>query len=106
MSGIIDVSGTVPTKEFLYGDILNMPEILRDYLRVFTPPNLRAAGLSLEKIAETLRSMTQEELADFFSQQMEGFPRDLDEFIAALDSAGWVTKLWNHPSVALWVLSN
>ncbi|KKK78378.1 hypothetical protein LCGC14_2844180, partial [marine sediment metagenome] len=25
---------------------------------------------------------------------------------ALLDSAGWVTKLWNHPSVAMWVLSN
>ena len=27
MSGIIDVSSTVPTMDFLYGDILNMPEI-------------------------------------------------------------------------------
>ena len=25
---------------------------------------------------------------------------------ALLDATGWVTKLWNHPSVILWVLSN
>lgn len=88
MSGIIDVSSTVPTEDFLYGDILNMPEISWGYLRIFTPPSLRAAGMDTEKMAGMLRSMTQEDLADFFSQQMEGFPRDLDEFVAALDTAG------------------
>ena len=25
---------------------------------------------------------------------------------ATLDATGWVTKLWNHPSVIIWVLSN
>ncbi len=25
---------------------------------------------------------------------------------ALLDATGWVTKLWNHPSVVIWVLSN
>jgi len=88
MSGIIDVSGTVPTADFLYGDILNMPEITKGYLRIFAPPELREAGLTAEKIGEMMDSMTQETLADFFSQQMEGFPRDLDEYVAALDAAG------------------
>jgi len=88
MSGIIDVSGTVPTTEFLYGDILHMPEISKGYLRIFAPPSLRAAGLPIETIEEMLHSMTEEELADFLSQQMEGFPRDLDAFVAALDGAG------------------
>jgi predicted TIM-barrel fold metal-dependent hydrolase len=88
MSGIIDVSSTVPTEDFLYGDILNMPEISWGYLRIFTPPSLRTEGLDIEKMAGMLRSMTQDDLADFFSQQMEGFPRTMDEFVAALDSAG------------------
>ncbi|UCD58351.1 MAG: amidohydrolase [Candidatus Hydrogenedentota bacterium] len=88
MSGTIDVSSTVPTREFLYDGILHMPEIYRGYLRIFAPPSLRAAGLSVERIEEMLRSMTQQGLEEFFSQQMEGFPRDLDEFVAALDSAG------------------
>ncbi|MBI5117384.1 amidohydrolase [Candidatus Poribacteria bacterium] len=88
MSGIIDVSSTVPTPEFLYDGILHMPEIYRGYLRVFAPPGLRAAGFGLERIEQILKSMTQEDLIDFLSQQMDGFPRDVDEFIAALDSAG------------------
>lgn len=88
MSRIIDVSSTVPTEDFLYGDILNMPEISKGYLRIFSPPGLRAEGLNTEKMAEMLRSMTQEDLVEFFSTQMEGFPRNLDEFVAALDGAG------------------
>jgi predicted TIM-barrel fold metal-dependent hydrolase len=88
MSGIIDVSSTVPTADFLYGDIINMPEISHGYLRIFAPPSMRGEGFDVEKMADTLRSMTQDDLSDFFSQQMEGFPRDLDEFVAALDSAG------------------
>lgn len=88
MSGIIDVSSTAPTEDFLYGDILNMPEISRGYLRLFTPPSFREAGLDIDKMGEMLGSMTQDELIGFLSQQMEGFPRDLDEFVAALDAAG------------------
>ena len=88
MSGIIDVSGSVPTADFLYGDILNMPDISKGYLRIFAPPSLRAAGLTTEKIGETLGSMTQADLEEFLSRQMEGFPRDLDEFVGALDGAG------------------
>ncbi len=37
----------------------------------------------------------------FTSQEYEVFRNN-----AILDATGWVTKLWNHPSVALWVLSN
>ena len=88
MSGVIDVSGTVPTAYFLYGDILNMPAVSRGYLRIFAPPGLRAAGLGIEKIEETLRSMSQKDLEEFLSQQMEGFPRDVEDFVAALDGAG------------------
>jgi len=83
---IIDVSSTVPTPEFLYDGILHMPDILKGYLRVFAPQSLRASGI--ETISETLRSMTQEQLINFLCQQMEGFPRDMDEFVKALDSAG------------------
>ncbi len=88
MSGTIDVSSTVPTEDFLFGDILNMPAITQGYLRIFTPPSLRTEGLDIEKMAETLRSMTVDELVGFLSLQMEGFPRNLDEFVAALDGAG------------------
>jgi predicted TIM-barrel fold metal-dependent hydrolase len=88
MSGVIDVSGTVPTADFLYGDILNMPDISKGYLRIFAPPSLRAAGLDVEKMHETLRTMSQQDLEGFLSQQMEGFPRNVDEMVAAMDSAG------------------
>jgi predicted TIM-barrel fold metal-dependent hydrolase len=88
VTGIIDVSSTIPTREFLYDGILHMPEIYKGYLRVFTPPGMRAAGLGLEQVEQMLGSMTEEELIESLSQQMEGFPRDLDEFVAALDSAG------------------
>ncbi len=88
MSKIIDVSGTIPTADFLYGDILNMPEISKGYLRIFAPPSLRAAGLGPEQIGETLGSMSQVDLEDFLAGQMEGFPRTLDDFIATLDGAG------------------
>jgi predicted TIM-barrel fold metal-dependent hydrolase len=88
MSGVIDVSSTVPTADFLYGDILNMPDISKGYLRIFAPSSLRAAGLDVDKMFETLRSMTQEDLEGFLSQQMEGFPRNMDEFVAAMDAAG------------------
>ena len=37
----------------------------------------------------------------FTREEIEVFHRH-----ALLDSAGWVRKLWNHPSVVLWVLSN
>lgn len=37
----------------------------------------------------------------FSSQEYEVFRAN-----AILDATGWVTKLWNHPSVALWVVSN
>jgi predicted TIM-barrel fold metal-dependent hydrolase len=88
MSGVIDVSGTVPTADFLYGDILNMPDISKGYLRIFAPPALRAAGLDVGKMHETLCSMSQQDLENFLSQQMEGFPRNVDEFVAAMDAAG------------------
>ena len=88
MSGIIDVSSTVPTKDFLYGDMLNMPEISMGYLRIFTPADLRANGFNTKKMLEMLHSMTEDDLVGFLTQHMEGFPRDLDEFVAALDAAG------------------
>ncbi len=88
MSGVIDVSSTVPTADFLYGDILDMPDISKGYLRIFAPPSLRSAGLSPETMGETLSSMSRHDLEELLSQQMEGFPRNLDEFVAALDGAG------------------
>lgn len=88
MNGIIDVSGTVPTSEFFYQPMLELPEIMKGYLRIFIPPSLRSAGLSVEEIGRMLGSMTEKALADFFAEQMKGFPRDLDEFVAALDMAG------------------
>ncbi len=88
MTDIIDVSSTVPTREFFYDGILNMPDIYKGYLRIFVPQSLKTAGLTIEKIGEMLTSMTQEELQQFFMQQMDGFPRDLDEFVSALESAG------------------
>jgi len=35
-------------------------------------------------------------------------PAELEVFHrnALLDATGWVTKLWNHPSIVIWVLSN
>jgi predicted TIM-barrel fold metal-dependent hydrolase len=88
MSGIIDVSSTVPTDDFLYGDILHMPEILRGYLGVFTPPSLRETGVDGDAIVEMIGSMTKDDLIAFLSSQMKGFPPDLDAFVAALDEAG------------------
>jgi predicted TIM-barrel fold metal-dependent hydrolase len=88
VSGIIDVSSTVPTADFLYGDILNMPEISEGYLRVFAPASVRTEGMDIKKMAGMLRSMTQDDLAEFFAQQMEGFPRTLEAFVTALDGAG------------------
>ena len=37
----------------------------------------------------------------FTREEKEVFHRN-----AILDATGWVTSLWNHPSVAMWVLSN
>ncbi len=88
MTEIIDVSSTVPTPEFYYDGIVDLPEIYKGYLRVFAPPGLRAAGLSLDSIEQMLKAMTREQLIEFLSQQIEGFPRDVDEFVAALDDAG------------------
>jgi hypothetical protein len=88
MSGIIDVSSTIPTTEFFYDGILHLPEINRGYLRIFAPPEMRSAGRSLDEIEQSLSSMSEESLAEFLSLQMEGFPRTLDEFVAALDAAG------------------
>ncbi len=88
MSGIIDVSSTVPAADFLYGDILSMPDISKGYLRIFAPPSLRAAGLGVDEMHETLSSMTQKDLEEFLAGQMEGFPRTLEDFVATLDAAG------------------
>jgi predicted TIM-barrel fold metal-dependent hydrolase len=88
MTAIIDVSSTVPTKEFFYDGLLSMPEIYKGYLRIFAPPEMRSSGYDVERIAQTLSSMTEDSLADFLSLQMEGFPRTLDEFVAALNAAG------------------
>ena len=74
-----EVSSTVPTADFLYGDILSMPDISKGYLRIFAPPSLRTAGLDVDEMHETLRSMTQEDLEEFLAGQMEGFPRTLDD---------------------------
>jgi hypothetical protein len=88
MTAIIDISSTVPTTEFFYDGILNMPDIYKGYLRVFAPAEMRSAGIDIEQTAKTLGSMTEESLIEFLSLQMEGFPRNLDEFVAALDAAG------------------
>jgi len=85
---IIDVSSTVPTREFFYDGLINMPEIYRGYLRIFAPPEMRASGQSMDQLQKALGSMNEDSLAEFLSLQMPGFPRGLDEFVAALDSAG------------------
>jgi len=88
MTTIIDVSSTVPTAEFFYDGIIHMPEIYKGYLRIFAPPEMRSAGVDLERMQKLLGSMTKESLAEMLSLQMEGFPRTLPEFVAALDAAG------------------
>jgi len=106
--------GSNLVNEWLWGDfVTDVKEYLVDEARVMNLNSFRTHTLPPEtswlNVCDEQGTMIWAELPVLYNNRDFKFaPDELKVFHenALLDSVGWLTKLWNHPSLMIWVLSN
>lgn len=85
---IIDTSNTLPTREMLFGDILNPPPGMEGYLKLFGDKWANLLGMTVEEFEETANTLGDEQFKEELMRRAETGPFSMENFIRQLKEAG------------------
>jgi len=85
---IIDTSNTLPTREMLFGDILNPSPGMEGYLKLFGPKWAHWLGMTVEEFQDLANKASDDDFKEELMKRAETGPLSMDNFIKQLKEAG------------------
>lgn len=85
---IIDTSNTLPTREMLFGDILNPPPGMEGYFKLFGARWAGLLGMTLEEFEQLASKLSDAEFKEEIMRRAETGPLSMENFIKQLKEAG------------------